>query len=134
MREETRLWFEDAKDSFETAKDNLGLQRHNVTVFFCQQALEKALKGSVLFFRKRLPPKSHNLKEIYRRVERYIPLSPEDVEFLGLITPHYATTRYVDVALALPRDVYSEGFARECLEKTGRVLQRILSRIEESER
>ena len=134
MREETRLWFEDAKDSFETARDNLGLKRYNVTVFFCQQALEKALKGSVLLFRKRLPPKTHNLKEIYRRVQKDVPLSPEDVEFLGLITPHYATTRYVDVALALPRDVYGEGFTRECLEKTGRVLKRILSRVEESGR
>ena len=56
--------------------------------------------------------------------------SHEGIEFLGLITPHYAT-RYVDVALALPREVYSEGFALEYLEKTRRVLERILSRIEE---
>lgn len=130
MREGTRLWFEDAEDSFGTAKDNLRLKRYNV-VAFCQQALEKALKGSVLLFRKRLPPKTHNLKEVHRRAQKEIPLSPEDVEFLGLITPHYATTRYVDAALALPRDVYNEAFARECLERTGRVLERILSRVKE---
>jgi len=54
MRAEIEVWWKQAKADLQTAEVNLHQERHYAAVFFCQQAVEKALKTLVLK-RKRNP-------------------------------------------------------------------------------
>ena len=48
MRAEIGIWWDQATADLQTAKVNLGGDRYYASVFFAQQAVEKALKAYVL--------------------------------------------------------------------------------------
>ena len=122
MREEARLWIDDALRTFKIAKENYSLGFYDVSVFLCQQSLEKMLKGSLIALRKGQIVKTHKLFTLYKRVANRVHLSDELINFLKHITPFYTITRYPDVSMGLPIDVISDKFAEECIEKTGKIL------------
>ena len=70
-------------------------------------AVEKALKAAIIALRRKTPIKTHNLKRLYSEVSRQIDLTEGQVDFLGELTPASQISRYVDVALGIPRDIYS---------------------------
>jgi len=117
MREEVLLWLNDSKRSLNIAKKNFDLELYEVAVFYCQQCLEKLLKGSVLHFRKKLV-KTHRLDMLYVKVSREVSLSQEFINFIKMIMPYYTITRYPDITMGLPIDVVTKEFAKECIEKT----------------
>ncbi|HLD75480.1 MAG TPA: HEPN domain-containing protein [Candidatus Norongarragalinales archaeon] len=45
MREEAKLWLEQAAEDLDSAAANLQIRKYYVCAFFCQQAVEKALKA-----------------------------------------------------------------------------------------
>lgn len=45
MRKDSAMWLEQAEKDFEVAKKNFQLKEWYVVAFFCQQAVEKALKA-----------------------------------------------------------------------------------------
>ncbi len=105
-REEVRLWLADSDDCIKVAEQNFELGNYHVTAFFIHSALERALKAAIVAFKQKAPPKTHNLKRLYFEVEDKVRLSQEQTDFLGEVTPASQTARYVDVAMALPREVY----------------------------
>jgi HEPN domain-containing protein len=93
MREEASWWIGDAHRSLKIAEQN-SKDFYEVTVFYCQQALEKLLKGSIIAFNRERPKKTHRLIELYQTIETNVPLSDDLKDFLHIIAPYYFTARY----------------------------------------
>jgi len=123
MREEAKWWIDDAYRALDIAKANYAKKFYEVTVFYCQQALEKLFKGCIIAFKKVRPNKIHKLIILYNKLERICPLSEDLTDFLHTITPYYYITRYPDVAMGLPIGVVTKSFAKECIDKTERVFK-----------
>jgi len=131
MREEALLWINDAERALKIAKENYSIELFEVSVFYCQQSLEKLLKGSIIAIKKSSFVKTHRLMTLYNRISKEINLDEKLVDFLKMITPYYTITRYPDTAMGLPVEVITKDFARECLNKTELIFkcfQRILSK------
>jgi len=123
MREEASWWLDDAHRSLKIADQNYKDEFYEVTVFYCQQGLEKLLTGSIMAFKKQRPKKTHKLIELYRAVEASVPLDEALKDFLCTIAPYYFTARYPDVAMGLPLDAITKRFADESLDKTKRIFE-----------
>jgi len=123
MREEAKWWIDDAHRSLKIAEENYKSTFYEVTVFYCQQSLEKLLKGNIIAFKKTRPRKTHKLIDLYRAVEKMVRLDEELTDFLHMISPYYFMARYPDVAMGMPVEVITKRFAKESLEKTKRIFE-----------
>lgn len=128
-REEVRLWLADSDDAYRVAQQNFGLGNYHVAAFYVHSAVERALKAAVIGLKLESPAKTHDLKRLYSRVAGDIKLSQEQIDFLGELTPVSQTARYVDVAVAMPRDVYSRTLAERYLSAAAPVLTAIKRRL-----
>ncbi len=128
-REDVRLWLADADDCMKVAEQNFELGNYHVAAFFVHSALERALKAAVVAFRQKVPPKTHNLKRLYFEVEGQVRLSQEQIDFLGEVTPASQTARYVDAAMALPREVYPKTLVMRYLSSAKPILNIIKRRL-----
>lgn len=127
MREEARLWLDDAKYDLESAQDLFKSARYNYTVWLARQAVEKALKAAYLVVIKQPMPRSHNLTAIARELSWDIP--PTIKNNLQFLNPHYTVTRYVDAALGKPSDLYDNAVAAEAIAKAKEVLDWITNNL-----
>jgi len=123
MREEAKWWIDDGFRSLKIAKENYTKGFYEVTVFYCQQALEKLFKGSIIALRKVRPAKTHKLISLYGKLEDFVPLTEDLTDFLHMISPYYFTARYPDVAMGLPIEVITKKFAKESIDKTKRIFE-----------
>lgn len=114
MREEVRrLWFQAIED-LRTSEILLEVRRYYASVFFAEQAAEKALKALYVHLRSEPPPKTHNLVELLGTLG----IEREDLVDAAMdLTPEYTVSRYPDVASGIPASLYNERMAREHLEK-----------------
>lgn len=112
MREEVRLWLEQARLDFTTAQRLLADGIFYASVFFSQQAGEKALKSLWVHIKQEMPPKTHNLVALCKELGAGADL----VEKAAELTPEYILTRYPTPEVASPGDLYSENSARVHLE------------------
>ena len=92
MREETKKWFEKAKDDLKKAKDNFKMCNYDLTSFLCQQAVEKSLKA-VLIERTKKFPKIHDLV----RLGELVSLNKKLLKNCEKLSPVYIETRYPDI-------------------------------------
>ncbi|MEM3004973.1 MAG: hypothetical protein QXK96_06740 [Candidatus Bathyarchaeia archaeon] len=58
-----------------------------------------------------MPAKARNLRQLYSEVSSIFKLNREEKDFLGELTPTSQIARYVDVAVTLPREIYSRRIA-----------------------
>ncbi|MEM3501767.1 MAG: HEPN domain-containing protein [Candidatus Bathyarchaeia archaeon] len=132
LRDEVRLWLEDSEDSWKVANDNFNLGNYHVAAYYIHAAVEKTLKAAIIAFKRRLPAKTHNLKQLYSEVSGIIKLSREEEDFLGELTPTSQIARYVDVAVTLPRDIYSRNLAERYLATAKPILMKVKRTIGQS--
>ncbi len=102
MRKEvSRLW-EQALEDLDTAKKLLEVEKYYASVFFSEQAAEKALKALFMEKKKRAEF-THDLTELAEKLN-----APEDVyEAAAELSPDYIITRYPDAANAVPAKLYT---------------------------
>ena len=92
MRKEVQNWLDQAADDFDGAEFNFGGKKYYIAAFFCQQAVEKALKALLIEKTARFP-KVHDLMKLARLVE-----APRDiVTRCSRINPAYIASRYPDI-------------------------------------
>ncbi len=116
-REAARLW-EQALYDLDTAEKLLNVQTYYASVFFAQQASEKALKALHLE-RKRRMEFTHDLVQLTEELG-----APADViEAARELTPDYVITRYPNAANAVPAKLYTEASARVHLEYARAVVE-----------
>ncbi len=106
MREEIRNTWMQSEEDLRTAELIIEVGRFYASVFFSQQAAEKALKALYIYQKKRLP-KTHNIVELASDL-----VAPDEViEACQELNPDYVTTRYVDAANGVPAKMYSRNSA-----------------------
>lgn len=64
MRPDTESWLRQARHDLQVAEKNLSLQLYDVVLVYCQQAVEKALKGLYIEQTGNLPPRTHSLDKL----------------------------------------------------------------------
>ncbi|MFA4700349.1 HEPN domain-containing protein [Pyrococcus kukulkanii] len=120
MREEARLLWEQALEDLKTAEVLIEAGRYYASVFFSQQAAEKALKALYIEVKKELPPKTHSLIRLSEE------LNIKDEEILDAVldlNPEYTVTRYPDAANEVPARIYNRRSAVEHFEKAKKVVE-----------
>jgi len=120
MREEAELLWGQALEDLITAKVLLNSKRYYASVFFSQQAAEKALKALYIENKKALPPKTHSL---LRLADELNIQHEEVIDALIDLNPEYIVTRYPDAANGIPARMYNDRIAREHLEKAEKVIE-----------
>ena len=116
-KESARLW-EQAQEDLDTAIKLLNLKKYYASVFFSEQASEKALKVVYLEKKKRVAF-THDLVELAEELE-----VPENVFHAAReLGPDYLTTRYPDAANAIPAKLYDATSAKMHLALSQEVLQ-----------
>lgn len=125
MREESRNWWLQALEDLKTAEVNIDTKRYYASVFFSQQAAEKALKAFHIEKLRDFPPKTHNMLEISRELN-----VPEEVQDAVIeLNPEYFVTRYPDAANGVPAEMYTQKKARFHLEKAEVVINWVKSQL-----
>jgi len=119
MREETRIWWEQAEADLATAKSNLGQGIFYASVLFSQQAAEKALKALFLHVKKQNPPKTHNLVLLARGLGA----TGEIIDACADLAPEYVLTRYPDGDIGPPSQRYTQKSAERHLRLARKVVQ-----------
>ena len=100
-KEASRLW-EQALEDLDTAKKLLEVEKYYASVFFSEQAAEKALK-TLFMERERKIQFTHDLTELAENLN-----APEDVyEAAAELSPDYIITRYPNAANAVPAKLYT---------------------------
>ncbi|MGB9776112.1 MAG: HEPN domain-containing protein [Anaerolineae bacterium] len=118
MREEIRNTWIQAQEDFKTAQVLLETGRFYASVFFSQQAAEKALKALWMEARREMP-RTHNLVALARALN-----APESVlEAARELTPDYVITRYANAAHGVPAEMYSQQSAQAHLDYAAEVLE-----------
>lgn len=125
LRPETKLWWAQAKRDMKIAEANHADRNYEASVFFCEQATQKALKALILHRTSKAPPKIHNLSELGRLVGMEVRM----MDFLAELTPHYMITRYPDAAGAVTTELYNGRISLRFLRGTKKVLAWCRSRL-----
>jgi HEPN domain-containing protein len=111
MRPEAQAWWDEAGVELAAARDLLDAKRYHLCAFFCQQAVEKAMKAVWIEREKELAPKTHDLTQLGEGLGVPAPLARP----LRELNPLFVTTRYPDAANGAPSQMFDDEIARKRL-------------------
>ena len=118
MRKESQRLWQQALHDLDTAEKLLDIQVYYASVFFAEQAAEKALKA-LHIEKKRKMEFTHDLIELAEGLD-----APEDVgRAAAELSPDYVVTRYPNAANAIPAHLYGSESARMHLEYGRKVVE-----------
>ncbi len=125
MRREAEDWWRQAQEDLKTALLNLGISRYYASVFFSQQAGEKALKALYIAKKRMLPAKRHNMVQLSKAMK-----APSSIVEAALeLNPEYLVTRYPDAAGGIPEQMYNRNLALMHLRAAKRILKWVKSHL-----
>lgn len=125
MRKEVEHWLAQGKDDFEKAKILASNDKLDGSAFYCQQAVEKALKALFIAKLSRSPGQTHSLVYLAKGLNvprKHYPL-------LQSLTPEFVMTRYPDVVGETPYKLYSVEKINNYLKDSEELLQWIEKQI-----
>jgi HEPN domain-containing protein len=103
MRKESMRLLEQSRHDFDTSAQLLKIGIYYASVFFAEQAAEKALKA-LHIEKKRKAEFTHDLIELAQSLD-----APRDVlKAAAELSPDYIITRYPDAANGVPAALYDE--------------------------
>ncbi len=118
MRPEAQAWWDEAEVELVAAHDLMGNKHYHLAAFFCQQAVEKALKALWIVRFKELSPKSHDLTQLGEGLG-----APDALRrALRELNPLFVTTRYPDAANGAPSRMFDEEIAQKRLRDAEEVM------------
>lgn len=119
MRKEAENWLRQSRADFKTAEDCFKDGNYYACAFFCQQAVEKALKGLYIEIKKEMPFKTHNLYELALELK----LPKEIINMARELTPEFIISRYPNAAGAPPYELYDKNKGERLLNITRRFFE-----------
>lgn len=119
------MWLRDLEDTVKNAKDLRDAGFYDVATLYIQLAVEKALKAAIAALKGKEPPKDHNLARLYFKIADKVNLSDEEVLFLRKLTGAAYGTRYLDVNLKLPREIYTKDVADKYMKEALAIIERV---------
>jgi len=114
MRRETEIWWKQSEEDLISAEKNFEIERYYVTVFLCQQCIEKGLKALFFKIKNTNPGQTHSL--LFLAKETKVP--EKFNKFLRRLTPQFINTRYPDAAYDSPSEIYDKELTDEYLKET----------------
>ncbi len=90
MSEKINAWLSQALHDLNAAKINFSNQLYDISLYLCEQAVEKLLKTYYIKKFAKEPPKTHNLDVLLETLE----LTHELKDFSSMIDQYYFTIRY----------------------------------------
>lgn len=126
MREEVTNWFKQAEADLKSARNSKKSYDFYMSVFASQQTVEKALKALCLY-KLREFPKGHSI--IYLAQKADVP----EYMLSGIrdLNPEYLSTRYPDMAVGVPAELYDESIAARHLKTAEQVIEWVKKQIQE---
>lgn len=120
MKYATKNWIDTANYDFKTAEVMLKSKRYIYVVFMCHLSIEKMIKAIISTERKGLPPKSHSLLYLSKKVSiQFI----EDIqEFIEQLDNVSIITRYPEDLRRMSKE-FNKSRAEEVFKKTRRTLR-----------
>ena len=121
MNEKTKNWIELAKRDLALAKELKDLRNfRSYAPHYCHQALEKIIKGLVVYRAKITPPYIHNLVRLAHLAK--IELDKNHQDILASLNPHYIGTKYPE-DIAKMFKLYTQAKVDEIYSQTRKVFQ-----------
>ena len=120
MSEKHEEWLKQADYDMDTADAMFSSGRYFYAVFMCHLSIEKSLKG--LYSKKlhEVPPKTHNLIYLLKKIGKKS--DQELKKFITKLNTASVATRYPD-DLAKIQSAYTEEITKEMIEKSKDVLK-----------
>jgi len=125
MNKEAKRWYKQGLHDLENAKKNYEIKAYDVTLFLCEQSIEKILKAYYYQKFRKNPPRVHSIEKLMELVE----LSGELNEFAVELDDYYLTLRYPDVTEKMPYEICERKDAKRGLEIAERVIKVITKRL-----
>jgi HEPN domain-containing protein len=116
------LWVSKARDNLKWASDNLPLTNFPLVCFLSQQAVELLLKG-LIYSKKQIPPKTHNLVRLENVCAELGFDLKQHQEDLALLSEFYFETRYPDEVLS---ELNEQAVAEKALKSAKSIFDKVL--------
>lgn len=124
----TQKWIDIADEDFSMARISFEHGRYLHMAFFCQQSIEKMLKGLYFELNQQTPPRKHDLLALAASCDLLDKLSLEQKTFLATVSEYYIESRYPEDRDSLARTCTKE-FAEQMLCESKEVLAWVKSRL-----
>lgn len=96
MRDETKVWFNLAKDDYKSARILWENRRYGATVFYYQQSVEKILKAFIVENKKKVPTKTHRVEVLLKEAD--LDIKEIDAPDVTELSKAYIRVRYPDLS------------------------------------
>jgi HEPN domain-containing protein len=118
MKPKTQNWLNIAQDDYEVAGQLFGNNKYSYCLFFCQQAIEKAIKAIYFERNEEIPPRKHDLVSLAEDTGILKDLESLDGDLLDTLSEYYLESRYAEDRDALTQKC-TKPFTENILKKTG---------------
>ena len=128
MRPKTENWLNIAQDDYEVASQLFENKKYLYCLFFCQQAIEKAIKAVYYERNEETPPRKHNLISLAEDAGIFDELDRLNGDTLDTLSQCYIESRYTEDRNAMARKC-TKAFTENILKKTGDIFEWLESQL-----
>lgn len=128
MLDKTQRWIDISAEDLSMAEISFAHGRYLHMAFFCQQSIEKAIKGLYFEKQQQTPPRKHDLLALAANSGILDDLSLERKTFLATVSEYYIESRYPEDRTNLAK-TFKKELAEEMLCETKEVLAWVKNRL-----
>lgn len=128
MKSKTKNWLNIAQDDYDVAGQLFATKKYLYCLFFCQQAIEKAVKAVYYERNEETPPRKHNLTSLAKDAEVLDELERLDGDLLDGLSQYYIESRYAEDRDVLTRKC-TKDFTWNILKRTGVAFEWLKSQL-----
>jgi HEPN domain-containing protein len=123
-----QYWLSYANNDMDSAEFMLKSGRWFYTIFMCQQAIEKLIKGLYLLYIDDNVPRLHDINGIFDRFSDKLPgqLSDDQIGLFDTLSQFYLKSRYPDYTSSLT-SLITEEYAQSIYKKSREAYQCLLA-------
>ena len=121
MSEKINAWLSQALHDLDGAKINFASQLFDISLYLCEQAVEKLLKAHYIKKFSKEPPKTHNLDVLLEALD----LAEDLKDFSSMIDQYYFTIRYPSQDNVAPFTMVNAEDAQRGLDAAGAIFKKL---------
>ena len=110
MRERAKEWLRFSLDDLEVSREAAKLGKYNIAAYHLQQAVEKSIKGVIVFIGKRKNLRTHDISVLVKMLLEEGVDVPVEVLDAQDLTEYASTTRYPDDYVPVSLEEYEEAY------------------------
>lgn len=122
MKKKTQNWLDLANSDFRVARYLFEKKEYLHCLFFCQQAIEKALKAVYHENYDKTPPRKHDLEALAEAAGVLSQLDERQLDLLDTLSLYYIESRYAEDRETLAKNC-TRVVTKAMLEQTGEIFE-----------